>query len=303
MARQYGVRCYSKFEDLLHSDVEAVILAVPDRLHVPLAHAAIEAGKHVLVEKPVATSVGDAESLSEGLLRSGVKLQVGNMKRFDPGMQFVRATLEGGRIGKIQSVSCWYRVMAALRRSVEATLFPSLVIDEPIRQREDELKQANREKHLLVTHGIHTFDLLRFLVGDFSVCSAVRATDGTDYSWHGLIRLATGGIGSFEVSASVHAEWSEGFEIYGSEGHISVRLPFTFFRQSSIVEVFDEQSAVTRSPVFGASDPYQRQIEAFAVALLNDTPTSPDLTDGIAALRIVEAVHSHVGPAPLSLTS
>ncbi len=44
--------------------------------------------------------------------------------------------------------------------------------------------------------------------------------------------------------------------------------------------------------IFGYTDPYDRQIEAFAASLLNDTPTSPDLADGIAALRIVEAVHA-----------
>jgi predicted dehydrogenase len=57
-----------------------------------------------------------------------------------------------------------------------------------------------------------------------------------------------------------------------------------------VVKVFDERSMVTTSPLFGATDPYQQQIEAFAAALLNNTPTSPDLRDGIAALRVVEAV-------------
>ncbi|MFZ0761531.1 MAG: hypothetical protein WAM69_16405 [Candidatus Sulfotelmatobacter sp.] len=74
------------------------------------------------------------------------------------------------------------------------------------------MKKANREKHLLATLGVHIFDLLRFLVGEYTVRSAELATEGTDYSWHGFIRFATSGIGSFEVSASVHAEWSEGFE-------------------------------------------------------------------------------------------
>jgi predicted dehydrogenase len=216
------------------------------------------------------------------------------MKRYDPGIQFAAAAIERGQIGKIQSVNCWYRLMAALRRPVEATLFPAMVIDETVRRRETALKQANREKHLLATHGVHTFDLLRFLVGEFAVCSAELATDSTDYSWHGLIRLETGGIGSFEVSASVHAEWSEGFEIYGSRGQISIQLPYTFSRQASSVKFFCEASAVSTVPVFGDTDPYERQIEAFAASVLNDTPTSPSLEDGIAAFRIVDAVHAAV---------
>lgn len=294
MGRQYNLRSYTEFAELLDSDVDAVILAVPDRLHVPLARTAIQAGKHVLVEKPVATSVDEAEGLSEILLRSGKKLQVGSMKRYDPGVQFAAAAIQSGRIGKIQSVSCWYRLMAALRRPVEATAFPAMVIDESVRQRETALKHANREKHLLATHGVHTFDLLRYLVGEVAVCSAELATDGTDYSWHGLMRLGSGGIGSFEVTASVHAEWSEGFEIYGSRGHVSIRLPYPFFRQASSVKLFEEPSMITSAPVFGDTDHYERQIEAFADSVIQDRPTSPGLEDGIAALRIVDAVHAAV---------
>jgi predicted dehydrogenase len=294
MARRYGAPSYTEFSDLLDSDVEALILAVPDRFHVPLTLTAIEAGKHVLVEKPIATSVLEAETLSGALMHSGMKLQVGNMKRYDPGVQFAAAAIKSGQIGKVQSVTCWYRLMAALRRPVEATVFPPMVIDETVRQQETELKMANREKHLLATLGVHTFDLVRFLVGEYAVCSAELATQGTDYSWHGLMRFETGGIGSFEVSAGVHAEWAEGFEIYGSRGHISIQLPYTFFRQASAVKLFDEPSAISTVPVFSDTDPYERQIEAFAASVLNDTPTSPGLEDGIAALRIVDAVHAAV---------
>lgn len=213
----------TEVSDLLDSDVHALILAVPDRFHVPLALTALEAGKHVLVEKPIATSVREAETLSEVLLRSRMKLQVGNMKRYDPSVQFAAAAVKSGQTGKVQSVTCWYRLMAALRRPVEATVLPAMVIDETVRLQETELKQTNREEHLLATLGVHTFDLLRFLVGEYAVCGAELATEGPDYSWHGLMRFETGGIGSFEVSAGVHAEWSEGFEIYGSRGHVSVR--------------------------------------------------------------------------------
>jgi predicted dehydrogenase len=59
--------------------------------------------------------------------------------------------------------------MAALRRPIESTLFPAMVFDEGVRRKENELKQAQRGKHLLATHGVHTFDLLRFLVGEFTV--------------------------------------------------------------------------------------------------------------------------------------
>ena len=59
---------------------------------------------------------------------------------------------------------------------------------------------------------------------------------GKDFSWHGTGRLAeSGGLASFEISANVHAEWAEGFDIYGESGHLSVRSFFPFFRRASEV--------------------------------------------------------------------
>ena len=292
MARRYDVQPYLKLTDLLDADIDAVILAVPDRMHVPLAFAAIQSGKHILVEKPIATSAREAETLAAALSSSGIKLQVGNVKRFDPGIQFAAAVIRSGRIGKILTVSSWYRVMSALRQPIEATLFPALVVDQNIRDREVSLKQTNRENHLLFTHGVHTFDLLRFLAGDFRICYAERAVVKTDYSWHVIARLETGGLVSCELTTNIHAEWSEGIDIYGSLGHMGIRLPFAFFRKAGSVRLFEESSSTYIVPVFGDTDPYKRQIEAFADAILNQRNTSPDIEDGISALRTLETVQA-----------
>lgn len=76
-----------------------------------------------------------------------------------------------------------------------------------------------------------------------------------------------------------------------------------FFRQASSVKLFDEPSALSTVPVFGDTDPYERQIESFAASVLNDTPTSPGLEDGIAALRIVDAVHAAVARSGVDFQS
>ena len=59
------------------------------------------------------------------------------------------------------------------------------------------------------------------------------------------------GLVSFEVSASVHGLWSEGFDVYGDRGHLRVRSFFPFFRRASEVTVFTEHDAVGQSPSFG----------------------------------------------------
>ena len=64
VARQYGVQAYTDSDELLQADIEAVVIATPDRFHYPLGLAALNAGKHVLMEKPLATTAADAEALA-----------------------------------------------------------------------------------------------------------------------------------------------------------------------------------------------------------------------------------------------
>jgi predicted dehydrogenase len=99
-------------------------------------------------------------------------------------------------------------------------------------------------------------------------------------------------------ASETHAEWSEGFEIYGSKGHVSVRIPFPFSRQASVVKVFKESDLAHKVPVFADTDPYKRQLEAFARAVLERQAVTPDTEDGIAALAIVEAVRDAVSTDP-----
>src|ERR1700730_5655755 len=77
-------------EMLADPHVEAVIVATADQFHVSMASLALAAGKHVLVEKPLAVSVDECEALRQDVLQSGCLLQVGTMKRFDPGIAFAQ---------------------------------------------------------------------------------------------------------------------------------------------------------------------------------------------------------------------
>ena len=82
---------YRRFEDMLADpQVEAVIIATADQFHVPLCKQALAAGKHVLVEKPLGVEVEECEILRRQVAASPRLLQVGNMKRFDPGIAFAR---------------------------------------------------------------------------------------------------------------------------------------------------------------------------------------------------------------------
>ena len=93
LGERYGVpseRCFTDNRDLMHSDVEAVIVC-PTGSHAPASIAAAEAGKHVLVEKPMCVTVAEAEAMVAAAERSGVTLMVGYMKRHDPAYRYAEA--------------------------------------------------------------------------------------------------------------------------------------------------------------------------------------------------------------------
>lgn len=300
VAGRYGIAAYTDTDALLASDIDAVLIATPDRFHHALGAAALRAGKHVLMEKPLAATSGEARDLARLAGELGLKLQTGAMKRHDPGLAYVKQQLP--RIGRILSFSSWYRVMSGLRPGTEDTLFPEVVVDQEVRQVENSFK-AERERYLLATHGAHLFDGLTFFGGAASWVSAHVANVGEDYTWKGVAGLVdadqqdassriapSGGLVSFEITAAVHAEWSEGMEIYGEFGHIRTRSPFPFWRKASEVEVFIEHEGVSTVPHFSDTNAYKLQAEHFARAILEDAPTSPTPGEGVAAVEWIEAV-------------
>ncbi|GAA2755091.1 Gfo/Idh/MocA family protein [Actinopolymorpha rutila] len=288
VAAKYAVPAFATVEDLLdQARPDAVLVAVPDRFHQPVVTAALNAGAHVLVEKPAAATSAQAAELADLADTRGLKLQVGAMRRHDPGIAYARAAVP--RLGTLLSVSSWYRIQSRLRPPTEAALFPAMVVDEDVRRTEAGFK-SDRAHYLLNTHGAHVFDALANLVGAPSTVRAQFAGHGRDCSWHGTGRLPDGGLASFEISADIHADYAEGMDIHGEYGQVSIRSTFPFFRRASTVRVHLERDGETRSPVFGAADPYQLQLEAFAAAIATDGPANPSGADGVTALRLIEAV-------------
>ena len=91
---------FSSYDDLLASDVEAIAIATPARTHYALARAALEAGKHIFVEKPLAMTVAEATELVETADRSGLVLMVGHVFEYVPAVRHIKTLLDEGAIGE-----------------------------------------------------------------------------------------------------------------------------------------------------------------------------------------------------------
>ncbi|HEY3925289.1 MAG TPA: Gfo/Idh/MocA family oxidoreductase [Acidothermaceae bacterium] len=283
---RYGVPGYTDTAELLREDLDAVLIAVPDRFHLSLGTQALEAGLHVLIEKPAALDSTQAIELTKLAAERGRKLQVGAMRRHDPALRDAQQAVAS--IGPILSASFWYRLPSVLRGSTEAALFPPVVVDEAVRSTEAEHK-VDRETYLLRTHGAHVFDSVRYLLGEATAIRAELVRNGADLHWQGSIATASTAAAAFAITANVHSEYSEGVEIFGAQGHLRIRSYFPFYRRASSVRIFNERSLQWHGTDYGAIDPYQRQLAAFAAAIADDGDTDPSGADGVAALQLIEA--------------
>ncbi|WML28226.1 Gfo/Idh/MocA family oxidoreductase [Neobacillus sp. OS1-33] len=104
IAEKYEVEAYTNYEDLLSSGtVDAVSVCTPNYLHAPISIAALNAGLHVLCEKPMSTSKQEAEAMIAAAKESGKKLMIAHNQRFVASHQRARQLIASGEIGKIYS--------------------------------------------------------------------------------------------------------------------------------------------------------------------------------------------------------
>lgn len=292
VARRYQVaNAVTDPQELLAADdIDAVIIAVPDRFHYSLVQQALRAGHHVLVEKPLATTVAEAEEMVATAAESKKVLQTGSMKRHDPGVRYAHEALS--RSAPPLTFTAWYRVPAS-RAATQQVLFPPMFTDTTVSETEAKIK-ADRVRYLLATHGAHIFDSIRFLVGEVASLFVRHTSVGPDHAWQGSVRLREGGLGTFELLANVHGEWQEGYDIHTPTSTVEVRTHTPFVRRASDVRVFEDGRADWVSPGLGSADSYFEQINAFADAVNGEREVSPAPEDGVAAVRLIQGAAESV---------
>jgi UDP-N-acetylglucosamine 3-dehydrogenase len=101
----YGVPVYSSYETLLKCDLDAVTIAVPTTLHKKVACDTLGKGIHTLVEKPIASSVEEAEVMIKTAKREGANLMVGHVTRFEPTVIKLKSMIDKGELGQVISLS------------------------------------------------------------------------------------------------------------------------------------------------------------------------------------------------------
>jgi predicted dehydrogenase len=181
---------YLDYDQMLADpQVEAVIIATADQFHVEHASRALAAGKHVLVEKPLGVTVEECEALREQVQRSGLLVQVGTMKRFDPGIAFARQFIKED-MGQLLALKAWY-CDSTYRYTMTDNLQPILVSSARARRPASNPK-ADKQRYYLLSHGSHLVDTVRFLGGESVRAQARLVQKFGAYCWFVATEFADG---------------------------------------------------------------------------------------------------------------
>jgi len=177
-AEKHGAHAYTDYREMLEKEKpDAVSIVVPTAMHEEVGLAALEAGAHVLMEKPIAATVEEGRRLIEKARAVKKQIMVGHIVRFNPAMQALKQKLADGDLGRIFQVFC--------RR---AGPFPARI----------------RDVGVVVDLAPHDVDVMRFLIGAeplrvYAETEQRIHTDHEDLVW-GLLRFPDGVVGSLEIN-------------------------------------------------------------------------------------------------------
>lgn len=273
---------------LADPELDAVIVAVADQFHVPMALKALAAGKHVLVEKPMGVDVGECETLAAAVAGSRLVLQVGTMRRFDPGISFARDFI-AAQMGEVLAMRAWY-CDSAYRYEMTDALQP-LVESSRAAVRPEGDPKADRRRYYLLGHASHLVDLARFLCGDIVSVRAQLAEKYGAFSWFVSTQFADGSIGHLDLTMSVRMDWHEGFHVYGEHGSVVAKSFQPWYLRASEVECFSDRDRAYHRPLGADGHTFRRQLEGFAETILDGVPQAgAGAEDGLAAARVLAAI-------------
>ena len=278
IARLYHTVVYTDHRKLLDkARPQVVTVAVPTEHHHRVALDALEAGCHVLIEKPIAATEGQAQELIEKADALERKLMVGHIVRFDPAVQALRERLEAGQLGRIFQVRC--------RRLGP---FPTRIHDVGV----------------VIDLATHDLDLIRYLTGQ----EVVRVYAETEQEIHsayedlliGAVRLADGTIGLLDINWLTPTKIRE-LTVTGESGmflvdHLTQDLYF-YENAEANGERWDaismlrgvSEGRMIRYPV-RKYEPLKAELESFVRAVVEDEPVPVDGLDGLIALRLARAL-------------
>ncbi len=290
MAITHGARkTFADYDKMLSSpEIDAVIIATSDAFHVEASIRALEAGKHVLCEKPLGLTVEEVEKLSAVVKRTDKKLQVGHMLRFDAGLQSAKQFIDT-EMGDLVALKAWY-CDSTHRYPMTDAVQPLVVASQHARKPTANPK-ADLRRYYMLAHGCHLIDMARYFAGDIVSVRARLSDSKGMHCWFVDVNFANGTLGHLDLTVAIRGDWHEGFQIYGKNGSATGKIFNPWYYMSSEVNIFRESDGSTHRVLGPDGHFYRRQLEGFADVILRDKPmTGANVDDGVASVRAMVAI-------------
>ena len=258
VCKKYDTKSYTDIEELLENpEIEVVSVCVPTTLHHSIVMKAIEYGKHVLVEKPIAFTLDEAEEMIAAAKEKGVLLGTGHVERFNPALQKAKELIEQDVIGDIVSIS-----------AKRVGPFPPRIQDVGV----------------TIDLAIHDLDVMYYLFDEevqqvFGSMSSIL--DQCEHEDHAeiMVCFANEGTGMLEVNWLTPYKKRE-IEITGTDGIISV----DYIEQS-----IDVYGKFAQDIQIVHEEPLKEELSSFLNSVINNERPVISGEDGLNALKMVIA--------------
>lgn len=261
--------------------VDAVDLCTPTDTHADLVATAAEYGLDTFVEKPIASTLSDAERLAATVADADITCMVGHVLRYFPEYERARVLYENGDIGD-----------PGVARARRLAPFPTWSSDDWYADRE-------RSGGVFIDLAIHDFDYLRWIWGDIERVFARKRQNDSEAHGFATLRFVNGAVGY--VEASWAQEPSRGgltmdLELAGDDGLIEFTSP-----ENAPFAMYSGETSTVKSPV--AADGYRRELDHFLECVETDMTPDVPVEDAVDSLRIsLAARQSAASGCPITPT-
>jgi glucose-fructose oxidoreductase len=271
LGRKYQVErthAYEQYDECLRSDIDAVYIALPNTLHCEFAVRAAKAGKHVLVEKPMAVTEDECERMTRAARDAGVKLMVAYRLHFERANLEAAEVARSGRIGEPRLFN---------------STFCTPVVPGNIRVRKD------AGGGVLYDIGIYCINAARTLFGDEPVevraaCAGRR--DEVEESVSATLRFPDERMAAF--TASFGASKVSEYRLAGTKGDLAVEPAYDYARPLRHRLTLEGE---TRERRFAKRDQFAPELLYFSDCILQNRAPEPGADEGLADVRIIRALY------------
>jgi predicted dehydrogenase len=275
-AAHSGTAALADYRDVLaRADVDAVIICLPHWLHEQAAIDAVEAKKHVLIEKPLANTVEECERVAAAVAKSDVTFAVGHTQHFYPIVAKTKELLDNRRVGRtIMAIDTWYKIHEPEKR-------PPWMLDRKL------------GGGMLLMDGTHMIDRLLWHLG--GKVESVKAMNGNpvypeipaDDTAMAFLQFDNGVVATISRIAYRTGITQYGADYFGTNGQIKYRLPYG---QHGEVGLWVGQNEVWEPIPVEREDSLTAQFNAFLDSVEQGKPPAVSVDHGTEVIRVMDAI-------------